>query len=163
MKTSSLVYLLAGLGGYLGACGSLKTSKQQYRAQLAETETNGTALNQQLQHTATAQLLDTTNSEYTVQIIPLGAFTYSSGAGFAGRATAITVRGKTARKLQVNRQESLQVQVQQQSQQSVKTKVNTQSRAEAKTSPSWSRLGGLILLLVLLTGCGLIIKRRFFG
>ncbi|QXU41180.1 hypothetical protein [Pedobacter sp. D749] len=79
MKTE--LNLLMACCMVLSACGALKSKKSLHTQELQSSSHNEENTNQQGWATRNTLLLDTSNSEYVVQITPLGKFFYNAENG----------------------------------------------------------------------------------
>ncbi|RLJ69590.1 hypothetical protein [Pedobacter alluvionis] len=112
MKTE--LNLLVACSMLITACGSLKSNKTLHTQEFQSNSYNEENTNQQSWATKNTVLLDTSNSEYVVQITPLGKFFYSTEKGFEGMAEKVVVRGKAGRKQILHQQQQTGHQLQQQ-------------------------------------------------
>jgi len=117
--------LLVACSMLITACGSLKSNKTLHTQEFKSNSYNEENTNQQSWATKNTVLLDTSNSEYVVQITPVGKFVYSTEKGFEGMAEKVVVRGKAGRKQILHQQQQTGRQFQQQKHSLENTRLKT--------------------------------------
>jgi len=159
MKTE--LKLLIACGMLLSACGSLKSKKTLQTENLQSNSQYQEDTNLQSWATANTLLLDTSNSEYLVQITPVGKFRYSAETGFEGVAEKVVVRGKASKRqvMQQQLQMGRQLQQQKHSQESTQVKKKVQQIDKSRKPPWAAMCIGLVVVLGL--ACWLMRKRLF--
>ena len=160
MKTELIKYL-AAFSLLLSACATLKSKKVLHEQDLEVKHDSRESSIEQSWAKSNTLLLDTSNSEYVVQIIPLGKFFYSAEKGFEGMAEKVVIKGKAnnRRMLHEQQQEGHELALQKGSVKStaLKTKVHLTEKMRKSLSPSL--LIGLGILFCLTLGYWLIKKR----
>lgn len=160
MKTELIKYL-AAFSLLLSACATLKSKKVLHEQDLEVKHNSRESSIEQSWAKSNTLLLDTSNSEYVVQITPLGKFFYSAEKGFEGMAEKVVIKGKAnnRRMLHEQQQEGHELALQKGSVKStaLKTKIHLTEKMRKSLSPSL--LIGLGILFCLALGCRLIKKR----
>ncbi|NII83715.1 hypothetical protein [Pedobacter sp. SG908] len=159
MKTE--LNLLMACSILLSACGSLKSKKTLHTENLQSNSYQQEITNLQSWVKENTLLLDSSNSEYVVQITPVGKFFYSAENGFEGLAEKVLVSGKTGKRqiLQRQKQAGHQLQHQKHSLESTQLKKKMQHIDKSRKP----RLAMLYIGLVAVLGlaCWLMRKRLF--
>ncbi|WP_293744048.1 hypothetical protein [uncultured Pedobacter sp.] len=151
MKTK-LNLLMAG-GLVLSACGTLKSKKTMATQELQSYSQQQQNINQQSWAKSNTLLADTSNSEYVLQITPLGKFLYSTEKGFEGMAESVVLSGKASNRRRLQRQQQTGDQLVQQKKGMKSTALETRVQHAEKTGkglPTFLWIGlGLIFCLTL--------------
>ncbi|NMN37570.1 hypothetical protein [Pedobacter sp. SG918] len=159
MKTELI--LLIAFSVLLSACGSLKSKKTLHMENLQSNSHYQVHTDLQSWAKENTLLLDTSNSEYVVQITPVGKFFYSAENGFEGMAEKVLVSGKAGKRqiLQHQKQAGHQLQHQKHSLESTQLKKKVQHINKSRKP----RLAMLYIGLVAVLGlaCWLMRKRLF--
>lgn len=158
MKTE--LNLLMACCMVLSACGALKSKKSLHTQELQSSSHNEENTNQQGWATRNTLLLDTSNSEYVVQITPLGKFFYNAEKGFEGMAEKVVVSGKANKGRIMNQQQQTghQLQHQKSSSDSTDLKIKVQQVAKSK-KPKLSAI--IVPVLVISLGLAVFIRRKW--
>ncbi|QXU43629.1 hypothetical protein [Pedobacter sp. D749] len=130
MKTE--LNLLMACSMLITACGSLKSNKTLHTQEFQSNSYNEENTNQQSWATKNTVLLDTSNSEYVVQITPLGKFFYSNEKGFEGMAEKVVLSGKGSKRQILHQQQQTGRQLQQQKHSLENTQLKTKVERIAK-------------------------------
>jgi len=140
MKTELIKYL-AACTLLLSACATLKSKKVLHEQDLEVKHNSRESSSEQSWAKTNTLLLDTSNSEYVVQIAPLGKFFYSAEKGFEGMAENLVFKGKAShrRMLQGQQQKGRQLQVRNVNSGSTNLKTKLQ-----QVDKSWKPPPGLI-------------------
>ncbi|QDW23965.1 hypothetical protein FFJ24_003625 [Pedobacter sp. KBS0701] len=134
---NELNLLMAG-GMLFSACGALQSKKTLHTQELQSKSHYQENTNQQSWENGNTLLLDTGNSEYVVQITPLGKFLYSTEKGFEGMAEKVVVRGKADRKQILHQQVQTGHQLQHQKHNLESTQLKTKAQHIDKSKkPRW--------------------------
>lgn len=159
MKTE--LKLLMACSMLLSACGSLKSKKTLQTENLQSNSQYQEDTNLQSWAKENTLLLDTSNSEYVVQITPVGKFRYSAENGFEGVAEKVVVSGKVGKRKILQQQKQADQQLQQQKRRLESTQVKKKlQHIDKSRKPRWAAMCiGLVVALGL--ACWLIRKRLF--
>lgn len=145
----------------LSACGSLKSNKTSHTQNLQSNSDYQELSDQQSWVKESTVLLDTSNSEYVVQITPLGKFLYSAENGFEGVAEKVLISSKANKRKILQQQQQMGSQVQQQKRKQESTTLKTKLQYVNKsTKPhfTWVYIG---MVIVLGLACWLMRKQLF--
>lgn len=150
MKTELIKYLAACIL-LLSACATLKSKKMLHEQELEAKHDSRESSIEQSWAKSNTLLLDTSNSEYVVQITPLGKFFYSAEKGFEGMAEKVVIKGKASNGRLVHEQQQKGRQRAQQKgsmeSTALKTKVQYTKKTRKSLSPFfWTGLGVLFCL-----------------
>ncbi|MFC1226557.1 hypothetical protein ACFE6N_22320 [Pedobacter sp. BG31] len=148
MKTELIKYL-AAFSLLLSACATLKSKKVLHEQHLEVKHNSRESSIEQSWAKSNTLLLDTSNSEYVVQITPLGKFFYSAEKGFEGMAEKVVIKGKAnnRRMLQGQQQKGRQLQVRNVNSGSTNLKTKLQQFDKSwKPPPGLLGVGALLLL-----------------
>jgi hypothetical protein len=153
------VNLLMAGGMMLSACGVLQSKKSLHTQELRSTSHNDENTNQQSWAKSNTLLLDTSNSEYVVQITPLGKFFYSAEKGFEGMAEKIVLSGKVDKRRVIHRQQQTGNRFQQQKHNLESTLLKTKvQRIDKSRKP---RLAVMCIGLVVALGLAYRLMRKW--
>ncbi|WP_343522001.1 hypothetical protein [Pedobacter sp.] len=160
MKTE--LNLLMAFSVTLLACGTLKSKKILLSQDLQSNSHNQEHHNLQSWAEENTILIDTTNSEYVVQITPLGKFLYSVENGFEGMAKKVVLSGKAGKKRVMQQQQQSKHQLRQQATSVESTRLKTKAQHTDKSrTPRWGLLAaGLVVVFGLVYW---LIKKWPFG
>jgi len=155
MKTK--LNMLMACSIMLSACGSLKSNKALHTQSLQSNSDYQEGVNQQSWVKGSTLLLDTSNSEYVVQITPLGKFLYSA----EGVAEKVLIRGKASKRQLLHQQQEMGTQVQHKKriQESTALKTRVQQIVKSRKPPLSSMC--IALVMVLGSACWVMRKRLF--
>ena len=117
--------------------------------------------NQQSWATGSTLLIDTSNSEYVVQITPLGKFFYSTEKGFEGMAEKVVLSGKAGKRQILYQQQQTGHRLQHQKRSLESTQLKTKAQHIAKSRKPRLAVIWTGLILVLGLAYWLIRKWRF--
>ncbi|QXU41442.1 hypothetical protein [Pedobacter sp. D749] len=157
MKTE--LNLLMACCMVLSACGALKSKKSLHTQELQSSSHNEENTNQQGWATRNTLLLDTSNSEYVVQITPLGKFFYSAEKGFEGMAEKVVVSGKANKRRIIHQQQQAGHQLQHQKSILESTQLKTKVQYIDKSRKQ--RWGAVCLGLVVALGLAYWVMRKW--
>jgi len=159
MKTELI--LLIAFSVLLSACGSLKSKKTLHTENLQSNSHYQEHTDLQSWAKENTLLLDTSNSEYVVQITPVGKFFYSAENGFEGMAEKVVVHGKASKRQVIHQQQQTGLQIQQQQHHLESTALKKKVQYIDKSRKP--RLAMLYIGLVAVLGlaCWLMRKRLF--
>ncbi|SFA42201.1 hypothetical protein SAMN04488511_10312 [Pedobacter suwonensis] len=160
MKTE-LIKCLAACTLLLSACATPKSKKMLHEQDLEVKHDSRESNSEQSWAKSNTLLLDTSNSEYVVQITPLGKFFYSAEKGFEGMAEKVVFRGKAnhRRILQGQQQKGRQLAQQKTRVKSTALKTKVQYTEKTRKSLSLFFWTGLGVVFCLALGCRLMKKR----
>jgi hypothetical protein len=159
MKTE-LILLMAS-STLLSACGSLKSKKTLHTQNLQSNSDYQEHTNLQSWAKENTLLLDTSNSEYVVQITPVGKFRYSAENGFEGVAEKVQVRGKVGKRKVLHQQKQAGRQLQHQNRNLESTQVKKKlQHIDKSRKPRWVAM--CIGLVVALGLAYWLIRKRLF-
>ncbi|CAH0250625.1 MULTISPECIES: hypothetical protein [unclassified Pedobacter] len=159
MKTELILLMACNM--LLSACGSLKSKKTLHTENLQSNSDYQEHTDLQSWAKENTLLLDTSNSEYVVQITPVGKFRYSAENGFEGVAEKVLVSGKVGKRktLHKQKQASHQLQRQKRSLESKQVKKKLQ-HIDKSRKPRWAAMCiGLVAALGLAYW---LIRKRLF-
>lgn len=159
MKTE-LILLIAS-GTMLSACGSLKSKKTLHTENLQSNSYYQEDSNLQSWAKANTLLLDTSNSEYVVQITPVGKFRYSAENGFEGVAEKVLVSEKVGKRQILHQQQETGHQLQQQKRNLESKQVKKKLQHIDKSRKPRLAMLYIGLAVVLGLACWLMRKRLF--
>ncbi|MFC1224257.1 hypothetical protein ACFE6N_10645 [Pedobacter sp. BG31] len=161
MKTELIKYL-AAFSLLLSACATLKSKKVLHEQDLEVKHNSRESSSEQSWAKSNTLLLDTSNSEYVVQITPLGKFFYSAEKGFEGMAEKVVIKGKAShrRMLQGQQQKGRELAQQKTRVKSTALKTKVQYTEKMRKSLSPSLLIGLGILFCLTLGYHRLMKKR---
>jgi hypothetical protein len=145
----------------LSACGSLKSKKTLYTENLQLNSHYKEDTNLQSWAKANTLLLDTSNSEYVVQITPVGKFLYSAENGFEGMAEKVVVRGKVNKRQVLHQQQQMGHQLQHRKGSLESTQVKKKVQHSDKSRKPRLAMMYIGLVVVLGLACWLMRKRLF--
>ncbi|MBB6237539.1 hypothetical protein HDC90_002161 [Pedobacter sp. AK013] len=133
----------------ISACGSLKSEKTLQTENLQANSLSQAHRLEQSRATANTLLLDTSNSEYVVQITPVGKFRYSAENGFEGMAEKVVVRGKASKRQVMHQQRQIGHQLQYQKHSVESTALKTEVlHMDKSRKPNFGTIGiGLVVVL----------------
>jgi len=162
MKIELIKYLVA-CTVLLSACATIKNKKMLLEQDLEAKYKSQESINKRTWEKGNTLLVDTSNSEYVVQITPLGKFFYSKEKGFEGMAEKVVVKGKANKRRMVHQQQQKgHEQAQQKGSEestALKTKVQHTEKMRKGMSPSF--LIGLVVVFCLTLAYWLMKKRLF--
>jgi len=130
------------------ACGSLKTTKTLQTQNLQSNNHYQEHSNKQSWAKGNTLMLDTSNSEYVVQITPLGKFRYSAENGFEGMAEKVLISGKASKRQILHQQQHMGEQLQHQKRSQESTQLKTKALHTEKERKGQSSILWIGLLLV---------------
>lgn len=144
------------------ACGSLKSKKTLHTENIQSNSHYQEDTNLQSWAKENTLLLDTSNSEYVVQITPVGKFRYSAENGFEGMAENVLVSGKVGKRKTLHQQKQTGHQLQRQKRSLESTQVKKkQQHIDKSRKPRWVAM--CIGLVVALGLAYWLMKRRLFA
>ncbi len=153
--------LLMAVGMMISACGALQSKKSLHTQELQSSSHNQENTNQQSWAIGNTILLDTTNSEYVVQITPLGKFVYNAENGFEGMAEKVVVSGKADKRRIIHQQQQTGHQFQKQKHDLESTQLKTKVQHIAKNRKPRLTMMWIGLVVVLGLAYWLLRKWRF--
>ncbi|MDQ0968959.1 uncharacterized protein YceK [Flavobacterium sp. W4I14] len=153
--------LLMACSTLLSACGSLKSKKTLHTENLQSNSQYQEDSNLQSWAKANTLLLDTSNSEYVVQITPVGKFRYSAENGFEGVAEKVLVSGKVGKRQLLHRQQQTGLQLQHQKRNLESTQLKKKLQHIDKSRKPRLAMVYIGLAVVLGLACWLMRKRLF--
>ncbi|MBE5320018.1 hypothetical protein IM793_12670 [Pedobacter sp. MR2016-19] len=159
MKTE--LNLLVACSMLITACGSLKSNETLHTQKLQSNSLNRENTNQQSWATESTLLIDTSNSEYVVQITPLGKFFYSAENGFEGMAEKVVLSGKADKRRIIHQQQQTGHQLQHQKHSLESTQLATRVQRIDKSRKPASAVWWIGLAVALGLAYWLIRKWRF--
>lgn len=146
----------------LSACGSLKSKKTLHTENLQSNSHYQEDSNLQSWAKENTLLLDTSNSEYVVQITPVGKFLYSAKNGFEGMAEKVLVSGKVGKRLVLHQQQQTGHQLQHQKRKLENTQVKKKvQHIDKSRKPRWALM--YIGLVVVLGLAYWLMRKRLFA
>ncbi|WP_145858800.1 hypothetical protein [Pedobacter suwonensis] len=161
MKTELIKYL-AACTLLLSACATLKSKKVLHEQDLEVKHDSRESSSEQSWAKSNTLLLDTSNSEYVVQIAPLGKFFYSAEKGFEGMAENLVFKGKASHRRMLQGQQQKGHQLAQQKTRVKSTALKTKVQYTEKTRKSLSLFfwTGLGVVFCLTLGYHRLMKKR---
>ncbi|SDG34854.1 hypothetical protein SAMN05421827_105238 [Pedobacter terrae] len=150
MKIELIKYLVA-CTVLLSACGSFKEKKTLHTQEHESVRQNQDSSAEQSWQKDNTLLLDTSNSEYVVQITPMGKFFYSTEKGFEGMARKVVVKGRANKRQVVHRHKETEHQLVRQNNNTEheNSKIKVQ-QVDKRIKPRWGfALIGMVMLFVL--------------
>ncbi|MEH3113528.1 hypothetical protein [Pedobacter terrae] len=151
MKTKLNLFMACGL--ILSACSTLKNKKTSATQALQSYSHQQENMKQLSWAKSNTLLVDTSNSEYVVQITPLGKFLYSAEKGFEGMAERVVLSGKADKRQHLRQEQQTGDQLAQQKGGVKSTALETKVQHTAKTGkglPTYLWIGlGLTFCLTL--------------
>jgi len=147
MKTEWKILLTCAV--LLSSCGMLKEKKTLLAQDHQFTRNNQENITGQSWQKDNTLLLDTSNSEFVVQITPLGKFLYSTEKGFEGMAEKVVVKGKANKRQTVHRHKEAGHQLERQinNAENEKLKVKVQ-QVDKRWKPSLAMVGMVVIILL---------------
>jgi hypothetical protein len=143
------------------ACGSLKSSKM-LETQKLEAERQYWEQTKLEDSTKTSTLLiDTSHSEYMIELLPIGKFSYSAEKGFVGMAEKLVIKGKGNRRQLVKQEALTSRKLEQQQQGSETTRLNTKVQSSEKNRKAGLPIFWILLLAVAVLGLGYWLMRKW--
>lgn len=153
--------LLTACSTLLSACGSLKSKKTLHTENLQSNSQYQEHTDLQGWAKANTLLIDTSNSEYVVQITPVGKFRYSAEKGFEGMAEKVLLSGKVGKRQVLHRQQQTGLHLQQQKRNLESKQVKKKLQHIDKTRKPRLAMVYIGLAVVLGLACWLMRKRLF--
>ena len=144
------------------ACGSLKSKKTLHTETLQSNSHYQEHTDLQSWAKENTLLLDTSNSEYVVQITPVGKFRYSAENGFEGMAEKVLVSGKVGKRQVLHQQQETGHQLKHQKRNLESTQLKRKVQHIDKTRKP--RLAMVYIGLAMVLGLAYwLMRKRFFA